>query len=85
MMEIVLVGAVRRSFGTDQSRFVLDTETPVSVREALSLAGLDLSKARTDRILVLREGSSSRLSRALDTETVGDGEKITLANMIQGG
>lgn len=85
MIEIVLIGAVRKSLGMDENQYELDTDGPISVREALSCTGLDLEKLNPDRILVLQEGTSCSLSRALDTIMLRSGEKITLINMIQGG
>ena len=85
MIEIVLLGAVRRMFGTEESRFLAKTDGPVSVREALDLAGLDVSGLNQDRILALREGESLRLSVALDSMLLRQGEKLSLMKIVQGG
>ena len=85
MIEIVLLGAVRRMFGTEESRFLAETDGPVSVRKALDLAGLDVSGLNQDRILALREGESLRLSAALDSMLLRQGEKLSLMKIVQGG
>ena len=85
MIEIVLFGSVKRKLETDKNLFLIEKKGPVSVREALALAGFKEELLNSERILAHCGMNTMRLSKALDHMELRDGDRLTLINVVQGG
>ncbi len=85
MIEIVLFGSVKRKLETDKNLFLIENKGPVSVREALGLAGFKEELLNSERILAHCGMNTMRLSKALDHMDLHDGDRLTLINVVQGG
>lgn len=85
MIEIMLFGSAKRKLGTDKNLFLIDKKGPVSVREALRLAGFKEELLNSERILAQCGMNTMRLSKALDRMDLNDGDRLTLINVVQGG
>ena len=85
MIEIMLCGSAKRKLGTDKNLFLIDKKGPVSVREALRLAGFKEELLNSERILAQCGMNTMRLSKALDRMDLNDGDRLTLINVVQGG